>query len=264
MNKGDFVFLSASVPYREGWREDAKPAEIEEAIVCLARAVFTRGGRLLFGGHPSVSPLVASIAGEYYSADSQRSDRPVVTFQSEFYRGQLPDETWLMHRMGWSSIVWTPLVNDASGNKDKNASLGVMREWMLLGSHAPSEVISVVELKPPRAMVAIGGMDGVRDETVLFLQQAKLWRVPERPRVFAIGSGGGAAQRLLAPLGELRAALLFAEADRVSEMHLRAARETGDLVGLESVWQMHATEKALSDLPFQPYAAMTQWLMDSL
>src|SRR5262249_59078396 len=59
MNEGDVIFLSASVPIREGWAEDAQPAEIEEAIVSIARAVFARNGRLLFGGHPSVSPLVA-------------------------------------------------------------------------------------------------------------------------------------------------------------------------------------------------------------
>ncbi len=110
LNEGDVVFLSASVPTRRPFVDDAEPAEIEEAIVSVARAVFSRSGRMLFGGHPSVSPLIASIAGAYVAPDPDRpvTNRPIVTFQSEHFKHQLPNETWELHSMGWSAIEWTP------------------------------------------------------------------------------------------------------------------------------------------------------------
>ena len=55
MKLHDVIFLSASLPYRPPWAMEAQPTEIEQAIVSTARAVFARQGRLLFGGHPSIS-----------------------------------------------------------------------------------------------------------------------------------------------------------------------------------------------------------------
>ena len=52
MRPGDIIFLSASVPVREGWTEDSRPNEIEDAIISIARAVFARKGRLLFTRSP--------------------------------------------------------------------------------------------------------------------------------------------------------------------------------------------------------------------
>jgi hypothetical protein len=222
MRAGDIIFLSASVPYREGFREDANPAAIEEAIVSIARAVFARGGRLLFGGHPSVSPLIASIAGEYFPPDPARVERPVVTFQSEFYRGKLPDETWQLVRMGWSSIQWAP-------------NLDVMRDWMLLGKETPPAVIEAHRLRPPKAMFAVGGMEGVVAEADLFLSHREDWGgfAP----ILALTSGGGAARRL----PELR-----------------------KTQGLEDLWRREFPGALPPDIPVQPYAAMVQWALDRL
>src|ERR1051326_4399648 len=139
MKPGDIVFVSASVPSRPGWTEEARPSEIEEAIVSLARAVFARGGRLLFGGHPSVSFLISSVAGEYFEPDPSRLIRPVITFQSELFRPFLPDETWLLYRMGWSSIEWTP-ARYVGRDPDRSGSLRAMREVMLLGQDLPENV----------------------------------------------------------------------------------------------------------------------------
>ena len=239
MTEGDIVFLSASVPYRPGWTEDASPAEIEEAIVSIARAVFARHGRLLFGGHPSVSPLVAAIAGEYFPADPGRRLRPVITFQSEYYRGKLPDETWQLARMGWSSIQWTPLVTGPDGSKDQAGSLRLMREWMLLGPKAPAEVIAEHGLRPPKAMLAVGGMEGIFEEARLFGDNRFRWGATPPP-IYAIASGGGAAKRLLGPEAPAGA------------------------VGLEQEWR-RANPRALpTDVPVQPYAAMVQWLLDRI
>ncbi|MBZ5594764.1 MAG: hypothetical protein LAP39_21170 [Acidobacteriia bacterium] len=238
MMAGDIVFVSASVPYRPLWTDDAKPVEIEEAIVSIARAVFARKGRLLFGGHPSVSPLIASIAGEYFPADPERRHRPVITFQSEYFRGHLPDETWQLFRMGWSSIQWTPAVPGADGTSDQPKSLKLMREWMLLGPSTPPEVIEAHGLRPPKAMLAVGGMEGVADEAGMFLSHRIKWRISPAPPIYAITSGGGAARRL--------------------------AASNSAVLGLEQAWREKHPNALDDSVLLEPYAAMTQWLMDMI
>jgi len=260
MNKGDIIFLSASVPYRKGWLENVKPSEIEEAIVSVARGVFARNGRLLFGGHPSVSPLIAAVAGEYFAADPARRIRPIVTFQSRFFEGKLPDETTEMVRMGWSAIEWTPAVLGKSPD-DPGPSLSLMRDRMLLGE---GDVFKKHELKPPCAMIGIGGMEGIRDEALLFLAKRRAWHVTTRPQIYLFKSGGGAAARLLEPNSkpeylwpgrqpnyDLHKALMMSVAER-------------DILGVEDIWRERHPDFLPRQTPFQPYAAMSQWLLDSL
>ena len=63
--RGRSVFLSASIPVRPGFRRVSGAAvEIEEAVVSFARAVLKEEGTVVFGAHPSISPLVASVASE--------------------------------------------------------------------------------------------------------------------------------------------------------------------------------------------------------
>lgn len=256
MNEGDVIFLSASVPVRKGWVEDAKPAEIEEAIVSIARAVFARKGRLLFGGHPSVSPLVAAVAGEYFAADSERRIRPIVTFQSRFYEGRLPDETTEMARMGWSAIEWTPKADGP------DLSLRLMRDRMLLGR---GEAFARNGLRPPRAMIAVGGMDGVRDEAYAFLCARRKWEVRDVPRVYLFKSGGGAAARLLDHRDRLESRLWPGiEPDFGVLETLMGALRSADILDVEDVWRETHRDMLPAGIPFEPYAAMAQWVVDAL
>ena len=205
----DIIFLSASVPHRPEWVADSKPTEIEEAIISLARAVFARGGRLLFGGHPSVSPLIAAVAGEYFPANPARQIRPVITFQSNLFRGRLPDETWEMYRMGWTTIEWTPQ-EMLNGIPNQDNSLETMRRRMLLdpelldGDADARLAVDRNKLGQPKAMVVIGGMEGIAEEVAIFLEFRERWRrgnpdLISLPPVYAFTSGGGAARRLLEP-----------------------------------------------------------------
>src|SRR5580698_2066592 len=89
--KNVVVFLSGSVPNRPGFdKVEEAPFLIEQAVVSLARAVFAEGGRLVFGAHPSISPLVASVASEYRLAGSPDEIRPVIVYQSEAFTEVLP------------------------------------------------------------------------------------------------------------------------------------------------------------------------------
>ena len=264
MKKGGIIFLSASVPHRPQWTGDAKPTEIEEAIVSVARAVFARDGRLLFGGHPSVSPLIASVASEYFGPDPTRTVRPVITFQSEFFRGRLPDRTWEMVRMGWSAIEWTGRPGPDGSAVAQEASLLEMRKCMLLAPEMPDAVIRQNALEPPQAMIAVGGMEGVCDEAAMFLRHRDGWRawgVAPVQRVYAFKSGGGAAARLLEP--EILSTRLWPEkaADPRDLETLRQARRQAEIVDVEQRWWGEKSE-TLPALAYQPYAAMAQWVLD--
>jgi hypothetical protein len=245
MKAGDIVFLSASVPHREQWVPHSHPLEIEEAILSIARAVFARGGRLLFGGHPSVSPLVSAVAGEYFPADPARppAERPVLTFQSEQFRGPLmPDATWELHRFGWTSIEWTPKAGD------RRESLRVMRDRMLGGPM-------------PVAMFAVGGMEGVVDEALLFLTQRSLRGAPAS-RVYVLPSGGGAAALLVSPTVPWSE---FYSTDsgtsQLSELQVfRQALEHRVVVDAEQAWTAAHPGEAFE---VRPYAAIAQWVLDT-
>jgi len=248
---GDIVFLSASVPTREGWREDARPLQIEEAVIALARGVFARRGRLLFGGHPSISPLITSVAGEYLGPDPRRAVRPVITFQSEYFRGSLPDETWDLYRMGWASIQWTPVVKGADEQATRRNSLALMRDWMLLGSSTPKDVAVNCRLSAPIAMVAVGGMEGVCEETAVFLRRQRDGAFPPGSNVYVIATGGGAARRL-AYDPERAFDGVRDELGPENSHALIGAKKDGRLVVLDS------------DSTFPPYAAITQRMLDTL
>ena len=191
------VFLSASVPsLRRADRyhilEDAT-LKIEDAVIAVARAVLGHGGRLVFGGHPSISPLIALIAGEYYeprpaenrgiSVGSPPSGTRVVIYQSRAFEGHLPDATSAMVQAGLVDIHWVPAVNDEQFDPDLfdqpqcRESLDSMRQ-------------SMVTETSPDAMVVIGGMEGVEAEVVLFTRLRR-----GRP-IFLLRTTGGAAMLL--------------------------------------------------------------------
>jgi hypothetical protein len=179
---GHFIFLSASTPSRDLEKYPRLQMEVENAVIELARAVFSKGGRLVFGGHPSISPLVASVASEYFQPDPllNADQRPVQIYQSRAYEKVIPSTTQSLERFGYAAIHWTPAANGEAYDGQKQtaqceASLRVMRQQML---------------KPePIAMVAIGGMEGVAEEAGLFLQA-----VPGP--VFALRTTGGVSSDL--------------------------------------------------------------------
>lgn len=190
---GRAVFLSASVPSPERAErfrrvEDAH-LEIEEAVVSLARAVFTEGGTLVFGGHPTISPLVAMVAGEYitphFAGGGEGEVRtPIHIYQSEAYKGYVPDETLMMFRAGYATLHWTEAVDgerfDPKAPRDRPScprSLRHMRERMIREAE-------------PAAMVGIGGMEGVEEEAAIFRE------LGQGAPIYVFGETGGAALRL--------------------------------------------------------------------
>lgn len=163
---GRHVFLSASFP--SGDRGEAvrpyDPFAVADAVTALVRAVLSRDGKLLFGGHPTITPLVLSIAME------RRSKHSVDVFQSERFRTQVTPETQRLSDHGFGKIHWTV------GDRDLDPSLQAMRRQMLMFGRIAGAVF-------------VGGMDGIKEEHRLFGHV-----LPDVPRIPMRGPGGAAAQ----------------------------------------------------------------------
>ena len=161
------VFLSASFPSGERGKrfEPYDPTAISAAVTAVARAVLLAGGRLVFGAHPTISPLVLLVAGELGRRDA------VEIYQSAIFRDRIPAETTRLVelRLGRMHLV------DAAG--DLEPSLERMRREMLTR-------------EPPVAGIFVGGMEGIHDEYRLLAElQPGAARLP-------ITAPGGAAREL--------------------------------------------------------------------
>lgn len=134
------IFLSASVPTREPYSLDCRPQEIQAAINALAQVVLGRK-KLVWGGHPAITPLLWSAAEaigiEYTVA--------VELFQSRLFQNVLPAEN--------KHFANVTLV-EAKG-EDVESSLFEMRKAMFTSTEF-------------EAAVFIGGMHGILDEHNLF------------------------------------------------------------------------------------------------
>jgi hypothetical protein len=231
------VFLSASVPAPN--RGFARPPDaafvVEQAVVGLARAVFAEGGRLVFGAHPSISPLVASVATEYRQASAADGPRPVVIYQSRAFEEVLPNETWDLYRFGFADLLWT----DAEGGEHYQPGDAASLQCPL--SLRAMRTRMIKEQKPI-AMVIAGGMDGVLEEFTLFREHA------ERSPIYAARDTGGAAARLLVEEGT---------APRFHALEDEWLREGGSM-GTRA--ELHDPRERF----VPPWAAIMQWLVARL
>ena len=136
------VFLSASVPLPDRNRhyfESADVLAIREAIKALVEIALPVG-RITCGGHPAITPLLA------FFVEEAGLDRDRLTiFQSRFFEGIFPEENTLFHNIKTTEIV---------GN-DRDMSLHAMRKKM-------------INSRPFKVAVFIGGMEGVKEEAKLF------------------------------------------------------------------------------------------------
>lgn len=163
------IFLSASVPTREPYSLDCRPQEIQAAINALAQVVLGRK-KLVWGGHPAITPLLWSAAQaigiEYTVA--------VELFQSQLFQKALPAEN-----KHFANVTLVEAVGE-----DVEASLLRMRKAMFTSTEFD-------------AAVFIGGMHGILDEHNLF---TRYW---PRATCIPIAQTGGAAVQLASDLGYL-------------------------------------------------------------
>ena len=115
------IFLSASFPSgNRGERfRPYDPSGIADAVSAFTRAILSGNGKLVFGGHPTITPLVLMIARELSVTDS------VIVFQSAWFRHiRIPEVDEIQsERLG--VIHWTKSADDLE------RSLRIMRNEMI-------------------------------------------------------------------------------------------------------------------------------------
>lgn len=139
-NKVRNIFLSASVPLEERdpkFFETADVIAIRDAVIALASTVLANEKyHLIWGGHPSITPLITLVLDRYGLTMSDR----VTLYQSKEFERFFPLE---------NEDVGKRVITEKKENRE--ASLFEMRKHMI-GDH---EYV---------AAVFIGGMEGVLDE----------------------------------------------------------------------------------------------------
>lgn len=153
------VFLSASIPLPgrdTRFIATADNVAIRDSIKALI-SVAIPTYRLVFGGHPAITPLIDLLAPK-----SDRSE--LIVYQTEYFQGGFPSEL-----IKFINVRETPVRNDSA--KD---SLEFMRE----------EMISSYDFE---SAIFIGGMEGVEQEFEIFRKTH-----PTKP-CYPIASTGAAA-----------------------------------------------------------------------
>lgn len=185
------IFLSASVPLigQGDYHETADPFLIQCAVRELVLAVI-RGQKIVWGGHPAITPMVWTICQDLNIEYSNS----VVLYQSLFFQDDFPEENSNFH-----NVVFVDAVPE-----DREASLLLMREAML----------SRQDLK---AAVFIGGMEGVEAEHALFR------RFHPDGKVLPVPAPGGASRQLAQRIGFDEAALRDVDFARLFRTELTLA-----------------------------------------
>lgn len=139
------VFLSASIPLVERnplYYETADVIAIRDCVNSLAKIVLPNF-RLVWGGHPSITPLINSVLE---SIDVNIKEH-VHLYQSDYFRQMFPVEN--------EAFSESLIVTDNIGSRDE--SLSLMREKMIVNNDFVAGIF-------------VGGMEGVIDEFELFTQ----------------------------------------------------------------------------------------------
>lgn len=159
------IFLSASIPLQERdplYIETADIIAIRDAVIALTTVVLPRY-RLIWGGHPSITPLIYHVM-EKLNLNVQEH---VTLYQSRFFEKFFPEDN-----NKFKNIVLTDIVDD-----DRESSLLHMRSRMLGESEFSAGIF-------------IGGMEGVEEEYNMFIEKHP------KALVLPIASTGAGAKKI--------------------------------------------------------------------
>ena len=159
------IFLSASIPLQERDPEYIETADIiaiRDAVIALTTVVLP-SQRLIWDGHPSITPLVYHVM-EKLNLNIQEH---ITLYQSMFFEKYFPKDN-----NKFDNIVLTDIVEG-----DRERSLLHMRNRML----GESEFV---------AGIFIGGMEGVEEEYDMFIKKH------HNAIILPIASTGAAAKKI--------------------------------------------------------------------
>lgn len=159
------IFLSASIPLQERDPEYIETADIiaiRDAVIALTAVVLPRH-RLIWGGHPSITPLIYHVM-EKLDLNIQEH---ITLFQSRFFEKYFPEDN-----NKFKNIVLTDIIDD-----DRECSLLHMRQRMLDDFEFAAGIF-------------IGGMEGVEEEYDMFIEKHP------KALVLPIASTGAGAKKI--------------------------------------------------------------------
>jgi hypothetical protein len=172
LRMAEAIFLAAGVPDPKRGPQYAATAEtvaITAAVSALVHVALGRR-RLVWGGHPAITPMILIVAQDMdvdYSAW-------VRLYQSRHFQDEFPQDNT---RFG--NVTYTEAVGG-----DRQKSLHIMREQMFSANEFA-------------AAVFIGGMGGIIDEFEMFR------RLQPKAAVVPVISTGGAALKVGEQLGNI-------------------------------------------------------------
>lgn len=158
------VFLSASIPYPDRdkkFYDTADIVSIRDAVRALATVV-TPNAHLVWGGHPSITPLIRFVMDKM-NVDLKKH---VTLYQSLFFEEYFPPDNFAFEK-----IVLT------QRRSNRTESLELMR----------SKLINENDFK---VGIFIGGMEGINDEYLMFKE------IHPDALILPIASTGAAAKIL--------------------------------------------------------------------
>ena len=135
--KAPVVFLSASVPNNDDCEYDF--LLIHDIIVTLLETVIKAGGTMVFGGHPTITPIVLNVM----EIMSEVSDKPkskrypnIYLYQSRYFKGRYPLEAESFPKGRLKEVDAVVCEDDSLSEEtkqklSKELSLNAMREKMI-------------------------------------------------------------------------------------------------------------------------------------
>lgn len=137
------IFLSASIPYPDRdkkFYDTADVVAIRDAVRALATVIIPNA-HLVWGGHPSITPLIRSVM-EGMNVDLKKH---VTLYQSLFFKNNFLEDNF-----AFENIILTP------ETVDLKESLAIMRNSLILDNNFSIGIF-------------IGGMEGINEEFELFV-----------------------------------------------------------------------------------------------
>lgn len=169
------VMLSASVP--DELRGSPRALDLFSAVTLLVRRIIAAGGRVVFGGHPSIVPLVRRAALE-----AGADEGTVQLYLLNCFRNQAPPE--INDRQVFGSIHW---LGNEDDTKPSAADLSALRDAMVKASQAAVFIGG-------RTAGYYGDLPGIRDEYQRFLGEH------EQGPVYLLGLLDGETSRIISEL----------------------------------------------------------------
>ena len=158
------IFLSASIPYQDRdkrFYDTADIIAIRDSVRALATVVIPKA-RLIWGGHPAITPLIRFVMGKM-NADLKKH---ITLYQSNFFRDHFPSDNFFFEN-----------VEITAEDIDRECSLLKMRNAMITDNDFSVGIF-------------IGGMEGVLAEFKLFSESHR------KALILPIASTGAAAKMI--------------------------------------------------------------------